>query len=116
MAERSKRRVGGRGGSPRSAGSRRSLIAVALVGFVLMAVGVIFRRTYGRNELDDLKRLEAQRDSLRAARIQLENAIVDASSRSRLGPIAEQRLNMHIPTPDQQILLPRPARGRGSRQ
>jgi hypothetical protein len=38
----------------------------------------------------------------------LETAIREASSRTHLQPIAEQRLNMHIPTPDQQVLLPRP--------
>ena len=41
--------------------------------------------------------------------------IRDASSRARLQPIAEQRLNMHIPKPDQQIFLPRPAAGEAPR-
>ena len=40
-----------------------------------------------------------------AERIRLEGVIRDASSRARLQPIAEQRLNMHIPKPDQQVIL-----------
>ena len=40
-----------------------------------------------------------------AERIRLEGAIRDASSRAHLQPIAEQRLNMHIPKADQQVTL-----------
>jgi cell division protein FtsL len=56
----------------------------------------------------DIRKRQRQLDALEAERIKLETAIRDASSRARLQPIAEQRLNMHIPTPDQQVLLPRP--------
>jgi hypothetical protein len=33
----------------------------------------------------------------------------DASSRARLGPIAEQRLRMNVPADSQVIILPRPS-------
>ena len=60
--------------------------------------------------------LERKRDALDAERTRLEAAIRDASSRARLQPIAEQRLNMHIPTPEQQVILSRPAARRSERQ
>lgn len=51
--------------------------------------------------------LQRKREALAAERIKLEEAIRDASSRARLQPIAEQRLNMRIPNPDQQVFLSR---------
>jgi cell division protein FtsL len=88
--------------------SRRSKIALALFGFVLVATGVIARRTYGIGQARALRDLERKRDALDAERVKLESEIREASSRERLAPIAEQRLNMHVPTPDQVIMLPRP--------
>ena len=92
----------------RVAAGRRSLIAVVLVGFVLVTTGVIARRAYGVVQQADIRKRQRQLDALEAERIRLETSIRDASSRARLQPIAEQRLNMHIPTPDQQVLLSRP--------
>jgi cell division protein FtsL len=86
----------------------RSLIALVLVGFVLMATGVIARRVLGVAAESNIRRLRQRRDALEADRIRLEGVIREASSRARLQPIAEQRLNMHIPSPDQQVLLARP--------
>lgn len=97
--------------TPRAASRRgmRSVIALVLVGFVLVATGVIGRRVVGVRQQREIRRLQQQRDALAAERVRLEGAIRDASSRERLQPIAEQRLNMHIPTPEQQIFLPRTA-------
>ena len=103
-----KRRVAG--------GRRRSLIAAVLVGFVLATTGVIARRVRGVHEQRKILDLERQRDALDGERAKLEAAIRDASSRARLQPIAEQRLNMHIATPEQQIILPRPAAGSAPRR
>jgi len=88
---------------------RRSLIAIALIGFVFVATGVIARRVYGVREQRDIRKLQKTRDELIAERIRLEGEIRDASSRARLQPIAEQRLNMHIPKPEQQVFLTPPA-------
>ena len=100
-----KRRVGGR------AGGRRSLIALVLVGFVVVTTGVIARRVHGVTEQRRILDLQRKREALDAERTKLESAIRDASSRARLQPIAEQRLNMHIPKPEQQVILSRPAAG-----
>ena len=86
------------------------MIALLLVGFVLVATGVIARRVAGVREQREITDLQRRRDALSADRVKLEGAIRDASSRARLQPIAEQRLNMRIPKPDQQVFLNRPAK------
>jgi cell division protein FtsL len=91
----------------RVAARRRSAIAVVLVGFVLVATGVIARRALGVRQQTEIRKLRQRLDSLRSERTRLEGQIRDWSSRARLQPIAEQRLNMHIPTPEQQIILQR---------
>ena len=91
----------------RVAARRRSAIAVLLVGFVLVATGVIARRALGVRQQTEIRKLRVRRDSLQAERSRLEGVIREGSSRARLQPIAEQRLNMHIPTPEQQIILQR---------
>ena len=75
---------------------RRSLIAIALIGFVVVATGVIARRVYGVREQRDIRKLQKTRDGLVTERIRLESEIRDASSRARLQPIAERQLNMHM--------------------
>jgi len=96
--------------------SRRSAIALALFGFVLVATGVIARRTYGIDQARGLRELDRKRQALEAERVKLEGEIREASSRARLAPIAEQRLNMHVPSPDQVIMLaPGRPTPRGSR-
>jgi cell division protein FtsL len=93
--------------SRRIAPGRRSLIAAVLVGFVLVTSGVIARRVVGVRRQTEIKKLQQKRDALDGERVRLEGEIREASSRARLQPIAEQRLNMHIPTADQQVTLPR---------
>lgn len=89
---------------------RRSLIALLLLGFFLVATGVIARRTFGISQAKELRALETQRDAADAARVKLEVEIRDASSRARLGPIAERRLHMYVPADSQVIILPREPR------
>lgn len=84
-------------------------MAVLLVGFVLVASGVIARRVLGVRWQIEIRKLQEKRGALDADRVRLESAIRDASSRARLQPIAEQRLNMHIPKADEQVILPRRA-------
>lgn len=82
----------------------RSLVALLLVGFLMVATGVIARRTYGISQARSLRSLERQRDALEASRVKLASEIREASSRSRLLPIAEQRLHMYVP-PDSQVII-----------
>jgi cell division protein FtsL len=92
----------------RVAPGRRSIIAIVLIGFVLVTSGVIARRVLGVNQQNEIRKLTERRNALDADRSRLESDIRDASSRARLQPIAEQRLNMHIPTADQQVILTPP--------
>jgi cell division protein FtsL len=85
----------------------RGRIVLLLLGFVVVAIGVIARRTFGINQATDLRNLESQRDAAIAARAKLETEIRDAASRSRLVPIAEKRLHMYVPSDSQVIILPR---------
>jgi cell division protein FtsL len=88
----------------------RSIVALVLVGFVIVAAGVIWRRSYGVARAREQRTLETQRATLEAERAKLEGDIRDASSRAKLARVAEERLNMHIPSDSQVIRLPRPTR------
>lgn len=114
MTRRAKREGRGRRVTPRSTvgrrdrQSRRAMVAVLLLGFVLVATGVIARRTYGIDQARTVRDLERRRQALDAQRVQLDGDIREATSRSRLAPIAERRLNMRVPSPEQVILLTEP--------
>ncbi|GAC1683261.1 MAG: hypothetical protein NVS9B3_01090 [Gemmatimonadaceae bacterium] len=72
---------------------------------------VIWRRSAGIAHSRELRELDRRRQQLDGQRAALEADIRQASSRSRLGPLAEQQFNMHVPFDSQFIILPRPARG-----
>ena len=92
----------------------RSIVALALFGFVLVATGVIWRRSLGLVRAREESRLEQRRSALQAERAKLEGDIRDASSRASLARIAEERLHMHVPNDSQVILLARPAGATGA--
>jgi len=100
-------RTARRARASRSRVGARSLIALVLLGFVLLATGVIARRTYGISQARQLRNLERQRDALDASRVRLVAEIRDASSRARLIPLAQQRLHMYVPADSQVIILKR---------
>lgn len=99
--------MGNRGGRGRF--GPRPLIVVVLLSFFVVATGVIARRTFGIGQAKDIRARETQRDALEASRVKLEVEIRDATSRARLGPIAERRLRMYVPADSQVIILPRPS-------
>ena len=92
----------------------RSIVALGLLGFLAVATGVIWRRSYGIAQRTVLEQLDARRTQLLARKAKLEGEIRDASSRARLAPLAEQRLHMHIPSDSQVVILPRPRVGHDS--
>ncbi len=93
----------------RVAGKRsgRGRLALILVGFLLIALGVILRRTYGIAGATQLRQLDQRRAALVAERLRLEGEVRAAASRSTLQPIAEQRLQMHVPSDSQVIIITR---------
>jgi cell division protein FtsB len=85
----------------------RTWVALALLGFVLVGAGVIWRRAAGIAQARELRELEQRRLQLEAQRAQLESDIRDVSSRSKLAPIVERRLDMHVPNDTQVVIIPR---------
>ena len=94
----------------RSSAGRGRRLPLLLLGILVLAMGVIGRRIMGISQARALRQLEARRDGVDAERVKLEAEIREASSRARLGPIAEQRLHMYVPADSQVIILPRPER------
>ena len=120
MSPAAKARGSGRGGKGSGRPRGRSIVALVLVGFVLVAVGVIWRRSYGFSREREISVLEQKRTQLEGERARLELEIRDLSSRARLAPIAEQRLGMRIPSDSQVIDIRRdpvaqPATGTATR-
>lgn len=95
--------------SRRVAARGRTIVALALLGFVLIAAGVIWRRAAGVSRARELRALEQRRLQLESERAKLVSEIRDAASRGRLAAIAERRLNMHVPSDTQVVILPRTA-------
>jgi cell division protein FtsL len=91
-------------------GGGRFRFALLLLGFLLIAVVVVLRRTYGIGAAREIQAMETRRSGLIAERRRLESEIRIASSRARLQPIAEQRLQMHVPTEAQVVYLTRGVR------
>ncbi|MDX2184481.1 MAG: cell division protein FtsL [Gemmatimonadaceae bacterium] len=99
--------VNARGGgrSTRSAPRGRGLVAFVLLAFLVVATGVIARRSYGIAQARALRDLDRERVQLESRRTQLQRDIRDASSRVRLQKTAEQALGMRVPADSQVIIL-----------
>ena len=85
----------------------RSLVALVLGAFVVVALAIVWRRTIGIGQAQALAALDARRIALESERARLEGEIRDASTRQTLGASVERRLGMHIPTDRQVVILPR---------
>jgi cell division protein FtsL len=88
----------------------RSLVALVLTAFVLVALCIVWRRTVGIAQSERLATLDGKRSELEGERARLESDIRDASSRQRLGVVAESQLGMHVPSDKQVVILPRTGR------
>ncbi len=88
----------------------RSIIFLALLGFVVVTTGVIWRRSTGQAQASEFGELRQRRDALAAQQAALQGAIRDASSRARLARTVEERLGMRVPPESLVIRLPRPTR------
>jgi cell division protein FtsL len=85
----------------------RTLVALVLAAFVLVTLSIVWRRTLGIGQSERLATLDGRRNELEGERARLESDIRDASSRQRLGVVAETKLGMHIPSDKQVVILPR---------
>lgn len=88
----------------------RTVIALALVAFVVLASGVIWRRAEGVAKARELRAMQQRLVRLRGERAQLVLEIRQAVSRGRLVPVAERRLGLRVPADSQIVILSRPAR------
>jgi cell division protein FtsL len=86
----------------------RTLVALVLAAFVLVALSIVWRRTLGIGQSEAT--LDGKRSELEGERARLESEIRDASSRQRLGVVAESQLGMHVPSDRQVVILPRTGR------
>jgi cell division protein FtsL len=81
----------------------RWIIATLLIGFVIVASAVIWRRSYGITQARETADLNRRIVQLEAERGRLAALIRDESSRTRLGP-ALQQLGMKVPN-DAQVRM-----------
>jgi cell division protein FtsL len=86
----------------------RTIVGLLLIAFLVVALSIVWRRTVGISESRRLTELESTRAQLESERARIESEIRDASTRQRLGSVAESRLGMHVPSDNQVVILPRP--------
>jgi cell division protein FtsL len=84
----------------------RTIVALVLAAFVVVALSIVWRRTIGIEQSSRLAKLDAKRNELEGERARLESDLREASSRQRLGVAAETRLGMHVPSDKQVVILP----------
>lgn len=81
----------------------RSIMATLLIGFVVVASAVIWRRNYGITQARRIADLDRHMVQLEAERQRLSALIRDESSRTQLGAIVQQ-LGMRVPD-DRQVRM-----------
>jgi cell division protein FtsL len=91
----------------RGTGTGRGKIPLLLVGFVLLATGVMLRRVYGYQQAKSIVEMQRKREALVSEQIKLQDAIRIASDRKHIIEIAQSRLGMKMPELNQVIDLPR---------
>lgn len=85
----------------------RRLTALLLLGFLLLASAVVWRKSYGFTEGQRLRELTEQRTELDGKLKRLEGDIRSTLTLSRLGSIVERRLGLRVPADSQIIILTR---------
>ncbi len=103
--------AGGRAARARRRPLGRTLVFAGLLAFLLVATGVIWRRSLGIARARELRALDARRVALEGERAALESEVRMAASRGRVAGVAQTKLGMRVPADTQVILLTRPASG-----
>ena len=88
----------------------RTVVFLSLIGFVVLATGVIWRRSLGVTRARAIETLETRRAALTAQRAKLDGDIRSAASMDKLGRVAEERLHMRVPSDSLVITLSRSPR------
>ncbi len=84
----------------------RTLVPLFLIGFLIIAIGVVTRRAYGRSLQRDLAVIERTRTQLSGEVLKLDADLRTASSRNRIVPLVEATLGMRMPADTQTIDVP----------
>lgn len=88
----------------------RTVVFLALIGFVVLATGVVWRRSLGVTRARAIEKLETRRAALAAQRAKLDGDIRTAISMEHLGRTAEERLQMRVPGDSLVVTLARSPR------
>ena len=88
----------------------RTIVGLLLAVFLVVAFAIVWRRTVGIRQSENLASLDAKKTQRESERARLESEIRDASARQTLGTVVESRLGMHVPADRQVVILPRDAR------
>jgi hypothetical protein len=81
---------------------------MALGFFLLIAVGMVWRKSVGFSRSVEIRALDRKRVELESERAKLVNDIGAAVSIGRMGAVAGARLGMKLPDPSMVQTLPRP--------
>jgi len=88
----------------------RTVVFLSLIAFVVLATGVIWRRSLGVTRARAIEALETRRAALTAQRAKLDGDIRTAMSMDQLGRVAEERLHMRVPGDSLVVTLSRSPR------
>lgn len=88
----------------------RTVVFLSLFGFVVIATGVVWRRSLGVTRARAIEKLETRRGALAAQRAKLDGDIRTAVSMEKLGRVAEERLHMRVPGDSLVVTLERSPR------
>jgi len=88
----------------------RTVVFLSLLGFVVLATGVIWRRSAGVTRARTIEQMEMRRAALAARRAKLDADIRAAISMEKLGRVAEERLDMQVPRDSLVVTLTRSPR------
>lgn len=83
-------------------------MAFVLVTFLVLASGIVWRKSYGFTEGQRLRELSERRTELDAHRTRIEGEIRSILTLRRLGATVEKKLGLRMPADTQLIWLPRP--------
>lgn len=88
-------------------GRKGPKILLLLVGFVVVAIGVMLRRVHGFQQEKEIGEMKHTLQALTSEQLKVQDAIRTASDRQHIIEIATTRLGMKMPELNQVIDLPR---------
>ena len=84
----------------------RHWVMLWLLIFLVVAAVVVARQTAAFRMASRLRGLREERSTLEARRADLERRIRDASGRTRLVPLAQRELGLHLPSDSEFVIFP----------